>query len=226
MRALLSAAPLPAVPNRVAIYLTLEGVDYYPRVLGLSAANGDRLLKRLTCLSLLVSLLVLGACQTPNLISDAGSSSLQTFYLVRHAEKQTGTNPSLTQAGQARAERLAKILSDAGLTHIHSTETKRTLETAAPIAALSGLPIARYGASDLPAFADTLRALPGRHLIVGHSNTTPGLAAALGGDPGTAIDEKSEYDRLYVIELSAGETLSRIERYGVRYQAKITEHVE
>ena len=44
------------------------------------------------------------------------------------------------------------------------------------------------------------------------------LAAALGGAPGTPIDESTEYDRLYVIDLSFDGPVSRIERFGVRYQ--------
>ncbi|MEM6654081.1 MAG: phosphoglycerate mutase family protein, partial [Pseudomonadota bacterium] len=148
------------------------------------------------------------------------------IYLVRHAEKQAGPDPSLTAAGQARAERLADILADKGLTQIHSTNLKRTLETAAPIAARAGLPVSLYEADDLDAFAETLAASPGAHLVVGHSNTTPPLAAALGGDPGDEIDEASEYDRLYVITLDAGEITSEIERFGVRYDAAATAPAE
>ena len=36
-----------------------------------------------------------------------------------------------------------------------------------------------------------------RHLVVGHSNTTPPLVELFGGDAGPPIDEASEYDRLY-----------------------------
>ncbi|MEL7039906.1 MAG: histidine phosphatase family protein [Pseudomonadota bacterium] len=169
----------------------------------------------------MASFLLLGACastvdQAPS--EETGSRSHQ-IYLVRHAEKQAGLNPSLTTAGQARAERLADILADKGLTEIHSTNLKRTLETAAPIAARTGLPVSLYEANDLDAFAETLAARPGVHLVVGHSNTTPPLAAALGGNPGDEIDEASEYDRLYVITLGVGEVTSKIERFGVRYTA-------
>ena len=38
------------------------------------------------------------------------------IYLVRHAEKQTGDDPSLTVEGQARAEELAQTLQQAGIT--------------------------------------------------------------------------------------------------------------
>lgn len=141
------------------------------------------------------------------------------IYLVRHAEKQTGDNPALTDAGQTRANTLADLLSDKGLTEIYSTDYKRTLQTAAPIAERTRLEVKLYDASDLEAFAEVLKAKQGVILVVGHSNTTPPLAAALGGAPGTPIDESTEYDRLYVIDLTGVEPVSRIERFGVRYQA-------
>jgi 2,3-bisphosphoglycerate-dependent phosphoglycerate mutase len=52
-------------------------------------------------------------------------------------------------------------------------------------------------------------------LVVGHSNTTGALAGHLGGDPGPAIDDATEFDRLYVISITEDGTVSsRIERYG------------
>ena len=39
--------------------------------------------------------------------------------------------------------------------------------------------------------------------MVGHSNTTPALVEALGGDPGSPI-ESLEYDRLYMVTFEGG----------------------
>lgn len=163
--------------------------------------------------------LFLGACtglgNAPALSAETASHEI---YLVRHAEKQTGENPSLTPEGMRRAETLAALLADAGMTHIHSTDYKRTLETAAPVAKQTGLKVQIYDPSDLDAFAEQLIATKGVHLVVGHSNTTPQLVTALGGDPGTEIDEQSEYDRLYVISVGQNGVESRLDRYGVRYR--------
>lgn len=138
-----------------------------------------------------------------------------TVYLVRHAEKVLGVDdPALTAEGQARADALAERLADAGLTHIHSSDTKRTRDTAAPIAQATGLEVKLYDPRDLPAMAAQLKATPGRHLVVGHSNTTPPLAGLLGAEPGADIVEATEYDRLYVIEITPGGTTGRIERFG------------
>lgn len=166
------------------------------------------------------ALLLLGACTADESPSSNQETeiALHKVYLVRHAEKQAGDDPSLTAAGEARAAELADLLADQGITQIHSTNYKRTLETAAPIAARTGLQVVLYDPRDLESFADELRGNVGVHLVVGHSNTTPHLAAALGGDPGSEINEKAEYDRLYVIDLSPAEVASSIERFGVRYQ--------
>ena len=155
-----------------------------------------------------LSLLALGACASTPATPDT------TIYLVRHAEKQAGDDPSLTVVGQARAEILAQELAGAGLTAIWSTDTKRTRETARPTARTTGLPVQIYDPSRPEAFAAQLKAAPGTVLVVGHSNTTPQLVEALGGDPGTPIDEATEYDRLYVVTVSRGRVKSELRRYG------------
>ena len=167
----------------------------------------------------IVLALLLGACSTVkhDATDQAPTVAAHQIYLVRHAEKQTGSDPSLTDAGHQRAVLLADLLADKGVTHIHSTNYRRTLETAAPLAERLGLQVELYDPSDLEAFADTLASMPGAHLVVGHSNTPPPLAEALGGDPGSDIDEAAEYDRLYVITLNASDVDSRIERFGDRY---------
>ena len=165
--------------------------------------------------------LTLGACaQLGHETSPETAIAAQhEIYLVRHAEKQKGDNPSLTQAGKARADTLADLLSDKGLSEIYSTNYRRTLETAAPIAERTRLEVKLYDPSDLEAFAQVLKSTEGVILVVGHSNTTPPLASALGGEAGTPIDESTEYDRLYVVDLSGDEPASRIERFGVKYEA-------
>lgn len=136
-------------------------------------------------------------------------------YLVRHAERaEDGTDdPPISAAGEQRSRLLADMLHDAALTHIHTTDYVRTRATAAPIADQAGLEPALYGADDLGAFAIRLRATPGRHLVIGHSNTTPELVAALGGDPGGPI-EQDEYDRLYMLTVTESAVTTVLIRFG------------
>ena len=145
------------------------------------------------------------------------------IFLVRHAEKTADkTDPGLTQAGKARALALAHRLGGEGITHIHSSDFIRTRDTAEPLAVKMGLEVEIYDPRDLPAIAAKLKATPGRHLVVGHSNTTPPLVELLGGDGGTPIVEAAEYDRLYIVTTKAGEPVkSYLTRYGAPYVAEV-----
>ena len=173
-------------------------------------------------LKFIAAAILLSGCspEADRVSPDASSAMAQTIYLVRHAEKQGGNDPSLTPDGVRRAETLADLLSGVGLTQIHSTNYKRTLETAAPIATRTGIEVVLYDPRDLDAFAEQLASTRGIHLVVGHSNTTPQLAAALGGTAGDEIDEASEYDRLYVLSFNASGVSSEIQRFGAKYKVE------
>jgi len=170
----------------------------------------------LLCLLLPASVLLSG-CATGS--GDAPLADPVVVYLVRHAERaEDGTDdPPISETGQARARKLAALLTDAGIDHVHSTDLQRTRQTGAPLVEETGLPVEVYDPGDLPGFAATLKVTPGRHLVLGHSNTTPELVVALGGSPGEAIDE-SEYDRLYVVIIPAtGPVSTVLLRYGAAY---------
>jgi broad specificity phosphatase PhoE len=141
-------------------------------------------------------------------------NSATVVYLVRHAEKVDASHdPALTADGNARAALLSEVLRDAGLTHIHSTDLERTRETAAPVARRSGLEVNLYDPEALEGFAQMLRATPGRHLVSGHSDTTPTLVRLLGGESSDIPDH--EYDRLYVLTLQPdGGTTTVLIRFG------------
>lgn len=144
--------------------------------------------------------------------STAPAPAPSAIFLVRHAERapEPEDDPSLTAVGTERARELARLLGDAQITRIHSTDTRRTRETAGPLASALGVEVELYDPSDLDAVARDLLASPGRHLVVGHSNTTPELASALGGDGHGPIQEGWEYDRLYVLAPEAGGTIATL----------------
>ena len=106
------------------------------------------------------------------------------------------------------------MLRDAVIDHIHSTDFIRTRDTAAPLAALLDLKQEFYDPTQLAEFAQTLMQQGQRHLVVGHSNTTPELVRLLGGDPGSPIEETSEYDRLYVVTVDQSGVTTVLMRYG------------
>ena len=135
-----------------------------------------------------------------------------TVIAVRHAEKGADDprDPGLTKEGSLRAAALAKLLSRAGVTHVYSTTYRRTQATVAPLATSLELEVAGYDPRGLSAFAKQLRALPPGSVAVvaGHSNTTPGLVMALGGEihgltkaRGGPFLGEEEYDRLFLVTL-------------------------
>lgn len=158
-------------------------------------------------------ILVLGfiAFPTAELLAEGPS----TIFLVRHAEKtEASDDPALSEAGKLRAHELARVLRDAGIQHIYSTDYTRTRDTAAPLAALLKLELELYDPRELAEFAAKLKCRGSRQLVIGHSNTTPELVALLGGDPGEEIDESGEYDRLYIVSIDASGVTSLLIRYG------------
>ena len=141
-------------------------------------------------------------------------------YLVRHAERaEDGTSdPPISEAGRARAQVLADLLRDAGITHIHTTDLRRTRQTGAPLAERLGLEPGVYDAKDLPGLAARLRATPGRHLVLGHSNTVAQTVEALGGAGGQPIAD-GEFDRLYVVVIGPdGTVTTSLLRFGAPWR--------
>lgn len=85
------------------------------------------------------------------------------------------------------------------------TDTRRTRQTAAPVAQVHGLPVITYDAKQqATALAARLRdAHPtGTVLVVGHSNTAPAIASALCGCEVEPMGE-DEYDRRMTVHIEA-----------------------
>jgi len=151
----------------------------------------------------------------------AGSTWAQTVILVRHAEKvDDSADPLLSEAGQARADALAAVLADAHPSHIFTSPLQRTRLTAGSAAEFNSAPLEPISLGDgvaahVAASAERVRALPADAvvLMVGHSNTVPLIARALGF--GAAADmQECEYDRLTVLTLNGERTTAVVGRYG------------
>jgi broad specificity phosphatase PhoE len=135
-----------------------------------------------------------------------------TLLVVRHAEAARGSDdPELTEAGAARAVRLAEVAKDAGVTVAYVTQFRRTRDTAAPLVAAGSAKLIEVGVERSAIKEQTAalaRRIPAEHtcetiLIAGHSNTVPMFVEALGGRtvPEIAHDE---HDRLYIVIIREG----------------------
>lgn len=164
----------------------------------------------------LLGVVVLAGCGTGTDSDSESAAAVKTnqIYLVRHAEKMSGPDPDLTEDGFDRAAALADRLSDVGIEVVYSTDFKRTVQTAEPIAQALGLDIQLYDPYDLAGFANKVLEAKQTVLVVGHSNTTPELSVELGGDPGDPIVEATEYDRLYILTVGDADVTTKIARYG------------
>ena len=81
---------------------------------------------------------------------------------------------------------------------IFTSEYKRTKETVAPLAQLSGIRPEVVSADDTRSLVAKIKAVPGNVLVVGHSNTIPQIINALGVQERVTISE-SDYDNLFLV---------------------------
>jgi phosphohistidine phosphatase SixA len=125
------------------------------------------------------------------------------IHLYRHAEKQTGhSDPDLTDYGKARAEFMADHLSGA-IKQVWSSDYVRSRETARPLAEKLGVEIQLYDPRDLPALSKKLLEEKSDAVVIGHSNTTPELAAILCGCEIEPMHE-SDYERGFLAVFGTG----------------------
>src|SRR3954469_25882702 len=147
--------------------------------------------------------------------SAAAASAQATIFFVRHAERADSgsggmaSDPSLSEAGRARAESLAAMLKDTKLTAIFTTEFKRTQETAAPAATAQHVTATTVKADQTAALVAKLKAAKGAVLVVGHSNTVPEGRTALGVKPAVTIAD-TEFDNLFIVTTGAKPTVVRL----------------
>lgn len=169
--------------------------------------------------ALLLSSTLIGCGSAPVAEFSAMEHRPLVVFLVRHAEKADVSGDSkLSAAGRERAATLARALRSAEIEYVHSSDFIRTRDTAAPTATEFGLEVELYDPRALPALVEKLRRTGGRHLVVGHSNTTPPLVELLGGEPSSKIDEEGEFDRLYIVTTGSDCTASSVMmRYGRAY---------
>ncbi|HEV2082965.1 MAG TPA: histidine phosphatase family protein [Brevundimonas sp.] len=150
----------------------------------------------------------------------ASAASAQHVVLARHAEKADASrDPVLSEAGTLRAQALAATFGADGPDLVLVSPLQRTALTAAPTAAAFGAPVRAFaldGGVDahVAAIVAEIAAQPEDAviLVVGHSNTVPLIARALGVE--AADMPECEYDRLTRVDLTASVPHADVVRYG------------
>lgn len=141
----------------------------------------------------------------------------KTVFLVRHAEREDEPrqDPPLKTEGVARSKELARLLGDAGIKAIYTSQFARTKLTGEPLANKLGLTVTPIALKSDPAnprqiaeesTAEVVNKILERAgenvLVVGHSNSVPDVIKMLGGDVVPVIDERA-FDNLFIVTVYA-----------------------
>jgi 2,3-bisphosphoglycerate-dependent phosphoglycerate mutase len=135
---------------------------------------------------------------------------MQTFYIVRHAEKNGNTDEAgLTAAGIERAVELERYLADKKLDTVFTSNIRRTILTGLSVAlpqSLPQIPLKQAPQNELDNFIARIKNIRSTKniLVVGHTNTMPAIVQALSGESIPAIPEH-EYNNMYIITIKGKE---------------------
>ena len=108
---------------------------------------------------------------------DKSTEECSNIYLIRHAEKvrsdKSDRDPDLNNKGLLRAENWKNYFISKNISRIYSTNYKRTIKTAIPLAENNNLEILIYSSDDI-VYETFLKSSEGENtVVVGHSNTIP-----------------------------------------------------
>ena len=149
------------------------------------------------------------AAQAPTKVKTKAKPVVTTVYIVRHAEKDSASNPAdptLSGPGQQRALALRQLLVRHSPAALFTTNTVRARATLAPLAATLKLEPQEYDPRRGRDLADRInKEYVGKSVvIVGHSNTVLSLIDDFGLVP--PVDEigENDYEYLFTVRLVQG----------------------
>ena len=134
-----------------------------------------------------------------------GQQNITTYYFIRHAEKvDSSQNPDLSEKGLKRAEQWNTIFSEISFDEIYSTDYKRTIQTASPIAKANNIQIKLYNPKTINIDSFKKEKLGKKVLIVGHSNTTPKFVNEIINENLFTDIEDETFGNLYIVTIIDG----------------------
>jgi phosphohistidine phosphatase SixA len=126
--------------------------------------------------------------------------------VVRHADRLDDSEDSpLSAAGKERAQRLAALLKDVGITAIYTSQFQRTMQTVEPLARALKISPVSLPTADQEGLIKRIRAQHRQDvvLIVGHQMSVPALLKLLGHSEDLTI-AATEYDNLFIVVPTSG----------------------
>lgn len=159
-------------------------------------------------LSLLVSLLIITAAQVFTNVSFAAEQEAYTRIIIfRHAPKIENPSPledlGLNEEGLRRAEGLTELGSHYKISGIYSTNFKRTIDTVLPLANKADVKVdTKIGPVDFQGYLNDILANHKNKtvVVVGHSNTVPGLVNHMVPDANLENLEHDAYDDIFIVK--------------------------
>ena len=153
------------------------------------------------------AILTLAACN---------SEETTTYYLIRHAEKdttdKTNRNPNLNEKGLERAIKWATYFKNISLDAVYSTKYNRTQQTAKPTAESKKLKVLEYNPSKIYDSIFQQKTKGKTVLIVGHSNTTPVFANKILGEKKYKNMNENDNSTLFIVTISGDKKISKIKK--------------
>ncbi len=135
------------------------------------------------------------------------------LWAVRHAEKDEGDDPPLTEDGTARAEALVPLMKNTPLAAVYATDRVRTQQTCQPTADAHGLE-PENGLDPEDELAEHLVTSHPEEQVLhcGHSDTLPDLFDALGVEDQESV---SGYGQIWIVSVyPGGETRVEMSFFG------------
>ena len=156
-----------------------------------------------------------------NKVTAQAEAPVTKIFIVRHAEKESGKDPVLTPAGNARAGYLMKVLQNEGIQKIYVSQYKRTQQTGDSLRIQLKIDTVHYAADTLcDDLVNTIMAngdFGKTILIIAHSNTIPQIIRKFGVTDYPYGDiPDNEFDNLFVITYKKEKAKLKKMKYGTK----------
>jgi phosphohistidine phosphatase SixA len=139
-------------------------------------------------------------------------------FVLRHADRQPAPNDDLSPAGRERAELLARMLVESGISAAYHSGAVRARRTLEPLKQKLGeaLTVEEIGLGDVQGTVAAVKSRPTGEIVavVGHSDTVGPIIEGLGGEPVGPIGP-NEFDKLFVLFIDPPRKVTLLKlRYG------------